>query len=49
MKVFLTGDYKRDCNPDNPLGLGGKLAKGFGGLMEKLWKVGGGWIHWAVP
>lgn len=40
MKVFLSGEYKKDCNADNPLGLGGKLARAYGGLMEKLWQVG---------
>jgi ubiquitin C-terminal hydrolase len=38
MYAFLSGDYKNDLNTDNPLGLGGKLASAFGGLLSKLWK-----------
>lgn len=38
MYAFLSGQYKDDLNSDNPLGLGGKLACAFGGLMAKLWK-----------
>lgn len=38
IKTFLTGNYKSDLNRDNPLGLGGKLASAYGGLMNKLWR-----------
>ena len=40
MRTFLSGEYSRDVNRDNPLGLGGKLAGAFGGLMIKLWRGG---------
>ena len=39
MRVFLSGAYKAEINPDNPLGRGGELAEAFGALMQKLWKV----------
>ncbi len=41
MREFLGGVYMSELNRDNPLGRGGKLAEAFGGLMEKLWQVGG--------
>ncbi|KDD71883.1 ubiquitin carboxyl-terminal hydrolase, partial [Helicosporidium sp. ATCC 50920] len=40
METFLSDAYERDLNRDNPLGLGGKLAEAFGGLMHKLWGPG---------
>lgn len=40
IRTFLSGEYCRDINRDNPLGLGGKLAGAFGGLMTKLWRGG---------
>lgn len=39
VRVFLTGAYKRDLNPDNPLGNKGELAEAFGSLMKLLWQV----------
>ena len=39
LRVFLSGAYKAEINPDNPLGRGGELAEAFGALMQKLWKV----------
>jgi len=38
MYSFLSGAYREDLNADNPLGLGGKLASAFAGLMSKLWQ-----------
>lgn len=46
MFAFLTGEYKDDLNSDNPLGLGGKLASAFGGLMAKVWQ---GHIAYVTP
>lgn len=40
MRTFLTGDYHKDLNHDNPLGMGGKLASAFGRLMVMLWRGG---------
>lgn len=40
MRTFLTGDYQKDLNHDNPLGMGGKLATAFGHLMVMLWRGG---------
>jgi ubiquitin carboxyl-terminal hydrolase 4/11/15 len=44
MHTFLTGAYRADLNRDNPLGLGGKLAAAFGGLMGKIWQGGVGHV-----
>ena len=44
MRTFLSNAYRRDLNRDNPLGLGGKLALAFGGLMGKLWRGGVGHV-----
>lgn len=40
IQTFLRGSYKKDLNKENPLGLGGKLASAYGGLMSKLWRGG---------
>lgn len=45
LEVFLPGVYKKDCNADNPLGLGGKLALAFGGLVGKLWLPGASHVN----
>uniref|UniRef100_A0A1D2AEX7 ubiquitinyl hydrolase 1 n=1 Tax=Auxenochlorella protothecoides TaxID=3075 RepID=A0A1D2AEX7_AUXPR len=45
LEVFLSGVYKKDCNADNPLGLGGKLALAFGGLVGKLWLPGASHVN----
>ena len=34
---FLKGDYKKDINEDNSLGLHGELAKRWGELMNEYW------------
>ena len=39
VRVFLSGAYKEDVNPDNPLGNKGELAEAFGNLMKLLWQV----------
>lgn len=39
-KYFLFGLYKNDINEDNPLGLGGNLAKAFASLMTDMWIEG---------
>lgn len=39
VRVFLSGAYKNDLNPDNPLGNKGELAEAFGNLMKLLWQV----------
>lgn len=39
MRKFLRNRFQEDLNTDNPLGMNGKLAEAFGGLMDKLWQV----------
>jgi len=34
---FLFGKYKSDINKSNPLGMGGKLATAYAGLMQEMW------------
>lgn len=34
---FVTGDYKKEINLKNPLGMQGKIASAFGNLMEEIW------------
>lgn len=34
---FVSHEYKKDINEENPLGMKGKVAKAFGGILEKLW------------
>jgi ubiquitin carboxyl-terminal hydrolase 4/11/15 len=34
---FLNGDYKKDINEENTLGLRGELAKSWGNLMHQYW------------
>ncbi|KAI8889866.1 cysteine proteinase [Backusella circina FSU 941] len=36
-KWFLAGNYKRELNRDNPLGMKGEVAVAYGELIEKLW------------
>lgn len=36
-KYFLAETYKKDLNPDNPLGMKGEIAEAFGHLIAKLW------------
>ena len=38
-RVFQSGAFRSDLNPDNPLGMQGKLALAFGSLFDKLWQV----------
>ncbi|XP_048236014.1 ubiquitin carboxyl-terminal hydrolase 8 isoform X2 [Ricinus communis] len=37
---YFIGDYERDINRENPLGLKGELALAFGNLLRKLWAPG---------
>ena len=34
---FLKGDYKKDINEENRLGMGGELAKSWGELLQEYW------------
>ncbi|GAA5949092.1 hypothetical protein JCM3765_004009 [Sporobolomyces pararoseus] len=34
---FLSGAYKDELNPDNPLGMRGQVAEAFGQLIERMW------------
>ena len=36
-KYFLSGEYKKDLNRDNPLGTGGELATQFASLLSEMW------------
>ena len=36
-KYFLSGEYKKDLNRDNPLGTGGELATQFASLLGEMW------------
>jgi len=36
---FLSGEYRRDLNRENPLGTGGELASQFASLMGDMWGV----------
>ena len=36
-EYFLSGDFKRDLNTDNPLGTGGELANEFAELLIQMW------------
>lgn len=37
-KYFLMDFYKADINKDNPLGMSGKLAKAYAGLVKDMWE-----------
>ncbi|GAA5827452.1 hypothetical protein JCM11251_003818 [Rhodosporidiobolus azoricus] len=36
-EYFLSGVYKSELNPSNPLGMRGQVATAFGELIERLW------------
>lgn len=36
-QYFLTGEFRRDLNPNNPLGTGGELAVEFSKLLNEMW------------
>ncbi|KAG7346450.1 ubiquitin carboxyl-terminal hydrolase [Nitzschia inconspicua] len=38
-RYFLSGDYLKDLNTDNPLGTGGQLATEFARLLGEMWGV----------
>ncbi|KAL7226268.1 hypothetical protein ACSBR1_021398 [Camellia fascicularis] len=37
---YFIGDYNREINHDNPLGMDGEIALAFGDLLRKLWAPG---------
>ncbi|XWS56092.1 hypothetical protein CRYUN_Cryun09bG0056900 [Craigia yunnanensis] len=37
---YFLGDYQKDINHENPLGMNGELALAFGELLRKLWVPG---------
>ncbi|XP_076952933.1 ubiquitin carboxyl-terminal hydrolase 8-like [Bidens hawaiensis] len=37
---YFLGDFRRDLNFENPLGMNGKLALAFGDLLRQLWTPG---------
>ncbi|KAK9279644.1 hypothetical protein L1049_013323 [Liquidambar formosana] len=37
---YFLGDYSREINHENPLGMNGELALAFGDLLRKLWAPG---------
>ncbi|KZS94514.1 UCH-domain-containing protein [Sistotremastrum niveocremeum HHB9708] len=37
---FLTGLFRQELNPDNPLGMQGAIAESFGALLHRLWQSG---------
>ncbi|XP_022744201.1 ubiquitin carboxyl-terminal hydrolase 8-like isoform X3 [Durio zibethinus] len=37
---YFLGDYQKDINYENPLGMNGELALAFGELLRKLWAPG---------
>ncbi|KAK6119833.1 hypothetical protein DH2020_046428 [Rehmannia glutinosa] len=37
---YFLGDYRREINPENPLGMKGEIASSFGDLLKKLWAPG---------
>lgn len=37
LRVFLSGDFEDDLNPENPLGKKGEMAQAFGELAQNLW------------
>jgi hypothetical protein len=41
-KYFLFDCYKKDLNPKNPLGMGGKLAIAYAELIKEMWMSSGG-------
>ena len=36
-RYFLFGDYKNEINKENPLGMKGRFATAYAGLMEDIW------------
>lgn len=38
-RYFLSGEYEKDLNRDNPLGTGGELATQFANLMSEIWGI----------
>ncbi|CAI0447573.1 unnamed protein product [Linum tenue] len=42
---YFLGDYCREINHDNPLGMDGEIALAFGELIRKLWAPGAGSVN----
>ncbi|SJL03848.1 uncharacterized protein ARMOST_07205 [Armillaria ostoyae] len=40
-EYFLTGVFKDELNPDNPLGMRGAIAEAFGALLDRIWDENG--------
>ncbi|XVF05042.1 hypothetical protein REPUB_Repub05bG0137000 [Reevesia pubescens] len=40
MVDYFLGDYSREINHDNPLGMNGEISSAFGELLRKLWAPG---------
>lgn len=40
-QYFLSGQYKKDLNRENPLGTGGELAIEFAKLLQEMWGLSG--------
>ncbi|KAG7439780.1 cysteine proteinase [Guyanagaster necrorhizus] len=40
-EYFLTGVFKDELNPDNPLGMHGAIAEAFGALLDRIWDKNG--------
>ncbi|KAF9435237.1 CSN-associated deubiquitinating enzyme Ubp12 [Entomortierella beljakovae] len=38
---ILAGAWRKELNVDNPLGMGGEVARKYAGLIEKLWRGSG--------
>ena len=36
-KFFMSGEYTKDINQTNPLGMGGRLAEAYGNLLREMW------------
>lgn len=37
-EYFLENDWKSEVNADNPLGMGGRIAEGYGALIDRMWR-----------
>merc|ERR1712038_1733917 len=38
-ETFLKGDYRKDINPDNPIGYEGLLAEEYAALLRHMWSA----------
>lgn len=44
-EYFMSGVYKQELNPDNPLGMHGAIAEAFGELLQQIWARTSGSSH----